>query len=102
MNPFPYQRFYNILWALERILEVDYNFNLRDPERYQLYHSLSLAIVRLVKTLILQHLGIIREGQERIVFFEPHIPEVNIGEISSDSDNDVPDLEDIDGNIIDR
>ena len=98
MNPFPYRRLYNILWALERILEVDYNLNLRNSDRYRLYQSLSLAIVKVVRELLFRHTEVVREGQERVIFLEQYIPEV----IDTESDEDIPDLIDEDGNVVDR
>ena len=79
MNLFHHFEEYNILWALERVLEVDFIIH-RDILRHQLYHKLTLLVVR--------YLLRCQEDRER----ERSRLEGNSQLLASDSDEDVPDL----------
>ena len=79
MNLFHHFEEYNILWALERVLEVDFIIH-RDIVRHRLYHELTLLVVR--------YLLRCQEDRER----ERSRLERNSQLLAGDSDEDVPDL----------
>ena len=70
---------YSILWALERILEVDFIIN-QNTTRHQLYRDLTLLVVR--------YLLRCQEVRDR----ERFVTESDTSLLVSDSDEDIPDL----------
>ena len=79
MNLLHHFKEYNILWALERVLEVDFIIH-KNKERHRLYQELTLLVVR--------YLLRCQEDRER----ERSRLEGNSQLLASDSDEDVPDL----------
>ena len=79
MNLLHHFKEYNILWALERVLEVDFIIH-KNIERHRLYQELTLLVVR--------YLLRCQEDRER----ERSRLEGNSQLLASDSDEDVPDL----------
>ena len=84
MNLLSHFKIYDILWALERVLEVDSFFFDRSPDRYYLYCRFILFATR----LLLRY----QEERER----ERHWlrGQLFTQVIEYDSDEDVPDLVD--------
>ena len=84
MNLLSHFKIHDILWALERVLEVDSIFFDRCPNRYYLYHSLILFATRLL----------LRYQEERERERRWLRGQLFTQVIEYDSDEDVPDLVD--------
>ena len=84
MNLLSHIKIYDILWALERVLEVDSIFFGRVPDRFCLYRSLILFTTR----LLLRHQE--ERDRERRWLRGQLFTQV----LEYDSDVDVPDLVD--------
>ena len=52
MNIFRNKKVYDFLWALERVLEVDFIISNRNPDRYKTYRNLSLIVIKLLNTAL--------------------------------------------------
>ena len=70
---------YNILWALERVLEVDFII-FKNTTRHRLYRDLTLLVVR--------HLLNCQKDRER----KRLVLESHTQSLAYDSDEEVPDL----------
>ena len=75
-------RVYDILWALERVIEIDSLLFNKDTKRHRLYRGLSLLVLRL---LIRYQEERERERQLLGSYFNTQI-------LVCDSDEEVPDL----------
>ena len=84
MNLLSHFKIYDILWALERVLEVDSIFFNRALNRYYLYCSLVLFVTRLL----------LRYQEERDRERRWLRGQLFTQVIEYDSDEDVPDLVD--------
>ena len=79
MNLFHHTKVYNILWALERVLEVDFII-FKNTTRHRLYCDLTLFVVR--------HLLNCQKDRER----KRLVLESHTQSLAYDSDEEVPDL----------
>ena len=79
MNLFHHTKVYNILWALERVLEVDFII-FKNTTRHRLYRDLTLVVVR--------HLLNCQKDRER----KRLVLESHTQLLAYDSDEEVPDL----------
>ena len=87
MNVFRNKKFYDLLWALERVLEVDLIISNSNPGRYKIYCNLSLIVIKLLNATLARRQQLEKEKYILIV------PVIGGSEQSNqDSDDDIPDL----------
>ena len=89
MNVFQNKKFCDLLWALERVLEVDFIISNRNQGRYKIYQNLSLIVIKLLNVALARQQQL---GKEKYILI---VPITEKGEPSDrDSDDDIPDLVD--------
>ena len=52
MNVFQNKKVCDLLWALERVLEVDFIISNRNQGRYKIYRNLSLVVIKLLNATL--------------------------------------------------
>ena len=87
MNVFRNKKICDLLWALERVLEVDFIISNRNQGRYKVYRNLSLVVIKLLNATLARRQQLERER------FKLIIP-VTEGsrQLDWESDDDIPDL----------
>ena len=89
MNVFRNKKFCDLLWALERVLEVDFIISNRNQGRYKIYRNISLIVIKLLNMALARQQQL---GKEKYILI---VPITEKGEPSDrDSDDDIPDLVD--------
>ena len=87
MNIFRKQKVYDLLWALERVLEVDFIISNRNQGRYKIYRNLSLVVIKLLNATLARQQQLERE---KYILIVPITEESK--QLDRDSDDDIPDL----------
>ena len=87
MNVFRNQKVYDLLWALERVLEVDFIISNRNQGRYKIYRNLSLVVIKLLNATLARQQQLERE---KYILIVPITGESK--QLDRDSDDDIPDL----------
>ena len=87
MNVFRNQKVYDLLWALERVLEVDFIISNRNQGRYKIYRNLSLVVIKLLNATFARRQQLERE---KYILIIPITGESK--QLDQDSDDDIPDL----------
>ena len=87
MNVFRNQKVYDLLWALERVLEVDFIISNRNQGRYKIYRNLSLVVIKLLNATLARQQQLERE---KYILIVPIMGESK--QLDRDSDDDIPDL----------
>ena len=87
MNVFRNKKFYDLLWALERVLEVDFIISNRNQGRYKIYRNLSLIVIKLLNAALANRQQLERE---KYILIVPIMEEGK--QLGWDSDDDIPDL----------
>ena len=87
MNVFRNKKFYDLLWALERVLEVDFIISNRNQGRYKIYRNLSLVVIKLLNATLARQQQLERE---KYILIVPITEEGK--QLGRDSDDDIPDL----------
>ena len=87
MNVFRNQKVYDLLWALERVLEVDFIISNRNQGRYKIYRNLSLVVIKLLNATLARRQQLERE---KYILIIPIMGESK--QLDRDSDDDIPDL----------
>ena len=87
MNVFRNKKIYNLLWALERVLEADFIISNRNQSRYKIYRTLSLVVIKLLNATLARQQQL---GREKYILIVPITEESK--QLDRDSDDDVPDL----------
>ena len=92
MNVFWNKKFCDLLWALERVLEVDFIISNRNPGRYKIYRNLLLIVIKLLNAALARWQQL---GKEKYILIVPVTGKSE--QLGQDSDDDIPDLiDDID------
>ena len=89
MNVFQNKKVYDLLWALERVLEVDFIISNRNQGRYKVYRNLLLVVIKLLNATLARQQQLEREKYKLII---PIMGESK--QLDRDSDDDIPDLVD--------
>ena len=87
MNVFRNKKVYDLLWALERVLEVDFIISNRNQGRYKIYRNLSLVVIKLLNATLARQQQLERE---KYILIVPITGESK--QLDWDSDDDIPDL----------
>ena len=87
MNVFQNKKVYDLLWALERVLEVDFIISNRNQGRYKIYRNLSLVVIKLLNATLARQQQLERE---KYILIVPITGESK--QLDRDSDDDIPDL----------
>ena len=87
MNVFRNKKVYDLLWALERVLEVDFIISNRNQGRYKIYRNLLLVVIKLLNATLARQQQLEREKNILII---PITGESK--QLDWDSDDDIPDL----------
>ena len=87
MNVFRNKKVYDLLWALERVLEVDFIISNRNQGRYKIYRNLSLVVIKLLNATLARQQQLERE---KYILIVPITGESK--QLDRDSDDDIPDL----------
>ena len=87
MNVFRNQKVYDLLWALERVLEVDFIISNRNQGRYKIYRNLSLVVIKLLNATLARQQQLERE---KYILIVPITGESK--QLDRDSDDDILDL----------
>ena len=87
MNVFRNKKVYDLLWALERVLEVDFIISNRNQGRYKIYQNLSLVVIKLLNATLARQQQLERE---KYILIVPITGESK--QLDWDSDDDIPDL----------
>ena len=87
MNVFRNKKVYDLLWALERVIEVDFIISNRNQGRYKIYGNLSLVVIKLLNATLARQQQLERE---KYILIVPITEESK--QLGRDSDDDIPDL----------
>ena len=87
MNVFRNKKVCDLLWALERVLEVDFIISNRNQGRYKIYRNLSLVVIKLLDATLARQQQLEREKYILIVAITEESKQ-----LGRDSDDDIPDL----------
>ena len=87
MNVFRNKKICDLLWALERVLEVDFIISNRNQSRYKIYRNLSLVVIKLLNATLARQQQLERE---RYILIIPVMEESK--QLGWESDDDIPDL----------
>ena len=87
MNVLRNKKIGDLLWALERVLEVDFIISNRNPGRYKIYRNLSLVVIKLLNATLARQQQLERE---RFKFIIPVSEEIR--QMAWELDDDTPDL----------
>ena len=87
MNVFRNKKVYDLLWALERVPEVDFIISNRNQGRYKIYRNLSLVVIKLLNATFARQQQLERE---KYILIVPITGESK--QLDRDSDDDIPDL----------
>ena len=87
LNVFRNQKVYDLLWALERVLEVDFIISNRNQGRYKIYRNLSLVVIKLLNATLARQQQL---ESEKYILIVPIMGESK--QLDRDSDDDIPDL----------
>ena len=87
MNVFRNQKVYDLLLALERVLEVDFIISNRNQGRYKIYRNLSLVVIKLLNATLARRQQLERE---KYILIIPITGESK--QLDWDSDDDIPNL----------
>ena len=87
MNVFRNKKVCDLLWALERVLEVDFIISNRNQGRYKIYQNLSLVVIKLLNATLARRQQLERE---RYILIIPITEKSK--QLGRESDDDIPDL----------
>ena len=87
MNVFRNKKVYDLPWALERVLEVDFIISNRNKGRYKIYRNFSPVVIKLLNATLARQQQLERE---KYILIVPITGESK--QLDQDSDDDIPDL----------